>query len=58
MIAAAKDQALTVRFPSRSLLKELTLAARKNGRSRNSEIVFRLTESFRMETPVTKQQQL
>lgn len=46
MIATAKDKPVQVRFPSRALLKQIDAAARRNGRSRNSEILCRLAESF------------
>ena len=45
MIAKRKDPAVTVRFP-REVLDRATRAARANGRSRNSEIVMRLAQSF------------
>ncbi len=44
-IARANDQALTVRFPP-GLIARLDAASRRNGRSRNSEIVQRLTDSL------------
>lgn len=44
-IARATDQALTVRFPP-GLIDRLDVASQRNGRSRNSEIVQRLTDSL------------
>ncbi len=46
MKANAKDPAVTVRFPQRSLLDRLSKAARSNGRSRNTEIVVRLERTL------------
>ncbi|MCL4687503.1 MAG: Arc family DNA-binding protein [Burkholderiales bacterium] len=46
MIASAKDKSVQLRFPDRRLLKRLDVAARRNGRSRNTEILIRLLASF------------
>lgn len=46
MIATAKDPAKTVRLPA-PLLKRVERAAAKEGRSLNSEILIRLTNSFK-----------
>lgn len=48
MVASANDTALTVRFP-KSVLKSLDKAAKKNGRSRNTEIIVRLVQSLEAE---------
>lgn len=45
VIAKADDQAVTVRFPP-GLVDRLDAASKRAGRSRNSEIVVRLTESL------------
>lgn len=45
VIARADDQAVTVRFPP-GLLDRLDDASKRNGRSRNTEIVQRLTDSL------------
>jgi predicted DNA-binding protein len=45
VIAKADDQAVSVRFPP-GLLERLDAASKRAGRSRNSEIVVRLTESL------------
>jgi hypothetical protein len=41
-----KHHPLVVRFPRKELIRQLDVAARGNGRSRNAEIVYRLSESF------------
>lgn len=46
MIAKRKDSPVTVRFP-REVLDRVTVVARSNGRSRNTEIVYRLAESLK-----------
>ncbi|MBU0592457.1 MAG: Arc family DNA-binding protein [Sulfuricella denitrificans] len=54
LIASKKDQSVTVRFPV-GLLDRLDNVARKQGRSRNSEIIKRLDESLeREEVPEEK----
>jgi len=47
-IAQASDPAQSLRLP-RSLHKKITEAAEKSGRSRNSEIIKRLMDSFDQE---------
>jgi predicted transcriptional regulator len=47
-LARADDQSVTVRFPP-GLIPRLDEAAGRNGRSRNSEIVQRLTDSLDQE---------
>lgn len=44
--AKANDPSVRIRFP-KAVLKKVDGAARESGRSRNSEIVWRLAESFR-----------
>lgn len=44
-IAKADDPAMTVRFPP-GMLDRLDVEAQRAGRSRNTEIVHRLTESL------------
>ncbi len=44
MVVGKEGVSVVVRFP-RELLERLTAAARRNGRSRNTEIVMRLTRS-------------
>lgn len=46
MIATAKDKAVQVRFADPRLLKSIDAAARRAGRSRNSEILIRLQTTF------------
>jgi hypothetical protein len=46
IVAKAKSPAVTVRFPSRDLLKRLKSEASRSGRSFNSEIVYRLSQSL------------
>lgn len=46
--ARAGDQALTVRFPP-GVIARLDAASKRNGRSRNSEIVQRLIDSLDMD---------
>jgi hypothetical protein len=45
LIATSKDPAVTIRFP-KQVLTAVKTAAKTNGRSQNSEIVFRLAESL------------
>lgn len=52
MIAKRTDPAVTIRFPQR-VLDEVTKAAKKNKRSRNTEVIDRLAESLRS-PPVKK----
>lgn len=47
-VATASDPALTVRFPE-WLLEALRQAAPANGRSMNTEIIFRLADSVEAE---------
>lgn len=49
MIASKQDPAVTVRFP-KPVLDAATRAAKRNGRSRNSEIVARLAESLKVKS--------
>lgn len=44
-VARRKDPAVLVRFP-KAILKKLGEASRQNGRSRNTEIILRLDQSF------------
>ena len=48
MIAAADDPPLSLRLPT-DLFDAVTAAAARSGRSRNSEILFRLRQSFAQE---------
>lgn len=48
MVAKSKDKSVRIRFPG-DLLGKLTDSAARSGRSRNSEIVWRLTESCRLD---------
>ena len=43
--ATTKDQSVTIRFPAQ-VLTAVKTAAKTNGRSQNSEIVYRLAESL------------
>lgn len=45
IVVSAKGEATRIRFP-KGLLKQLGQAAAKSGRSRNSEIVYRLVSSL------------
>ncbi|MFA6971675.1 MAG: Arc family DNA-binding protein [Gallionella sp.] len=45
IIAKSKDQTVTVRFPE-GLVPELDKSAKKNGRSRNTEVIVRLLSTF------------
>lgn len=45
MIATKKDRPVTIRFPV-DVLAAVRSAAQRNGRSQNSEIVFRLAQSL------------
>lgn len=49
-IAKADDPSVRIRFP-RKILRELDQAAARAGRSRNTEIIHRLTESFSPQQP-------
>lgn len=53
VIAKAKDKPMNVRFPS-GVLPLLDKAAKKSGRSRNTEIIVRLLSTF--ETPPANQE--
>ncbi len=44
-VARRKDPAVLVRFP-KAILKKLGEASRQNGRSRNTEIILRIDQSF------------
>jgi len=46
LIAKASDPSVRVRFPKK-LIKEIDRLASQSGRSRNSEIVHRLSESLK-----------
>jgi plasmid stability protein len=50
LVAKSKSPAVTVRFPSRELLKRLKVEASRSGRSFNSEIVYRLSQSLEAAT--------
>ena len=52
VIAKTKDQPLNVRFPV-GVIPQLDKAAKKAGRSRNTEIIVRLLSTF--EQPAAKQ---
>jgi|GEM_PF-3526992 len=54
IIATSKDQAMTVRFPP-GMLEELEKRARSQGRSRNTEIIKRLSESLEAEEAQEKE---
>jgi len=43
--ATAKDKSQSIRFP-KGLLKQIDASAKKNSRSRNSEVIVRLETSF------------
>ena len=45
LVASRKDPAVLVRLPGR-VLAALDSVAKKNGRSRNSEVIFRLAQSL------------
>lgn len=45
MIAQRKDRSVTVRFPP-GVVEKLAVEAKKNGRSRNTELVIRLASSL------------
>jgi hypothetical protein len=48
LVVPANGEPSVVRFPN-GLLKQLGAEAEKNGRSRNSEIVYRLVQSLNQE---------
>ena len=50
VVATAKDPSVRIRFP-KTVLKKVDVAAKQSGRSRNSEIIYRLVESFRSSEP-------
>lgn len=49
LVVPAKGEPTVIRFP-KGVLKQLSSAAAKSGRSRNSEIVYRLVESLSQKT--------
>ena len=51
LVAKASDPSVRVRFPVK-VLRELDHAAAKAGRSRNSELIYRLAESLRPQDAV------
>jgi hypothetical protein len=51
IVVPANSEATLIRFP-KGILKELGKAAAKSGRSRNSEIVYRLVSSLNQEKQV------
>jgi hypothetical protein len=46
IVVSAKGDPTVIRFPE-GILKQLSIAAAQNGRSRNSEIVYRLVSSLK-----------
>lgn len=48
LIAKANENPVVIRFP-RSVLDAVTESARRNGRSRNSEVVMRIAQSLGVE---------
>lgn len=48
LVVSAKGEAARIRFP-KGVLKQIGQAAAKSGRSRNSEIVYRLLSSLNEE---------
>jgi len=46
LVVPANGETTTIRFP-KGILRQLNIAAAYNGRSRNSEIVYRLVESLK-----------
>lgn len=46
IVAPTKADATVIRFP-KGVLKQLSQAAAQNGRSRNSEIVYRLVSTLK-----------
>ena len=53
LVVSAKGESTRIRFPN-GLLKQLGKAAAKSGRSRNSEIVYRLMETLDQEKKKAK----
>jgi hypothetical protein len=53
MIATRKDKGVLVRMKT-PLIKQLDKAANKSGRSRNSEILVRLVDSFSQDKKAAK----
>lgn len=53
LVVPAGGEKTVIRFP-KGILKQLSDAADKSGRSRNSEIVFRLVSSLKTEKQRTK----
>lgn len=49
--AKTEDPSVRIRFPS-AVLREVDKAAAKAGRSRNSEIIYRLAQSLNGHQPV------
>jgi hypothetical protein len=50
LIASRDDPPVLLRLP-KTVLRQVNDAAAKAGRSRNTEIIYRLTESFRPQEP-------
>jgi len=48
IVVSAKGEATRIRFP-KGVLKQLSQAAAQSGRSRNSEIVYRLVSTLNQE---------
>jgi len=48
LVAPANGEATLIRFP-KGVLEQLSQAAAKSGRSRNSEIVYRLVSTLQQE---------
>ena len=46
IVVSAKGDPTVIRFPD-GVLRQLTIEAAKNGRSRNSEIVYRLVSTLK-----------
>jgi metal-responsive CopG/Arc/MetJ family transcriptional regulator len=55
LVAKANDTSVRVRVP-RKVLRELDLAAAQAGRSRNSEIIYRLKQSLLDQQPQSASQ--
>lgn len=53
-VESIKEQSVTIRFP-RKVLTAIKAAAKENGRSQNSEVVYRLAESLGINGKTTTQ---
>lgn len=54
LVAKANAPAVTIRFSSRDLVKRLKAEADRSGRSFNSEVVYRLSQSLNGSTVPAK----